>query len=244
MDQDVALGEADYEDLAEHYVKLEKAAVAGDLNAQYLFAEINENWKAGYHNYTKTMHWYKKAALNGHVLAQNRLGYMHRWRVFVDTDFHEAIKWYTMAARQGHVESMNSLGHMYDHAEDFYEPMDYVPAYMWFTIAIEYGSKTAARNRDRITKYMKPAQVRAAQGQTKAWLQQYKTAQATTEPPATQLDYSSNQRHPLLAALRVGGRTQTPFPSKGVHLLYQNDRQAHQRHHSYCEQHVPERGIL
>ncbi len=119
MDQDVALGEADYEDLAEHYVKLEKAAVAGDLNAQYLFAEINENWKAGYHNYTKTMHWYKKAALNGHVLAQNRLGYMHRWRVFVDTDFHEAIKWYTMAARQGHVESMNSLGHMYDHAEDF-----------------------------------------------------------------------------------------------------------------------------
>ncbi len=163
------------------FERLEKAAKAGDLHAQYQFAELNENWKAGYHNYRTTLYWYRKAALGGHVMAQYRLGYMYRRRVSVDKDFDEAVKWYRMAARQGHARSMHSLGHMYDHGEDFGEAQDYVRAYHWFSLAAQFGNKTSARNRTRIAKWMKPAQIARAKQMTERWLRTHGTEQAKVD---------------------------------------------------------------
>jgi uncharacterized protein len=161
------------EERAAIYDALSTAAEAGDPQAQYEFGELNEDWKAAYHDYPTTLKWYKAAALQGHLAAQHRLGYMYRRRVYVDTDFHEAIKWYTMAARQGHAESMSSLGHMYDHAEDFYETQDYVNAYHWFNLAIKLGDKPAVRNQERITKWMTPEQIEQANARTEAWIKKY-----------------------------------------------------------------------
>jgi len=167
------------EERAAIYNAMSKAAKAGDPQAQYEFGALNEDWKAAYHNYPVTLKWYKAAAMQGHIASQHRLGYMYRRRVYVDTDFHEAIKWYTMAARQGHAESMTSLGHMYDHAEDFYEPQDYVNAYHWFNLAIKLGDKPAVRNQERITKWMTPEQIKKANARTDAWVAKYGLKKAT-----------------------------------------------------------------
>ncbi len=153
----------------ERYVRFAQAAATGDPSAQYEFGKMNESGEAGFVDYDTAISWYLKAARQGNVEAQYRLGYMYRRRIGVESNFHEAVKWYRMAARQGHVGSLNSLGVMYDHGEDYGEPQDYVEAYKWFSLAIVQGNATAARNRDRIAKWMTAAQIEQAVAKINTW---------------------------------------------------------------------------
>ncbi len=59
-------------------------------------------------NYTKALAWYQKAAEQGHVKAQVKLGLMYDKGIGVPKDEHQAVKWYLKATEQGH-ESAKSL---------------------------------------------------------------------------------------------------------------------------------------
>ena len=76
--------------------------------------------------------WYRLAAEQGHVDAQNNLGLMYAQGQGVPKNGAEAAKWYRLAAEQGHADAQNNLGLMYANGEGL--PDDYVLAYAGTTL--------------------------------------------------------------------------------------------------------------
>ncbi|AGX86219.1 tetratricopeptide repeat protein [Candidatus Symbiobacter mobilis] len=71
-------------------------AEKGDANAQYFLAEtyfIRQD--------AKVVYWLEKAARQGHVRAQSRLGSLYQQGNFVAADWGKAEAWYRLAAKSG-----------------------------------------------------------------------------------------------------------------------------------------------
>lgn len=62
--------------------------------------------------------WFRKAAKQGHVEAQYRLGVMYRFGWVGKEDYAKAKGWFREAAKQGHVQAQFDLGFMYFEDED------------------------------------------------------------------------------------------------------------------------------
>ena len=82
--------------------------------------------------------WYRKAAEQGSVWGQYKLGWMYYRGEGVAEDYREAVKWYRKAAEQGWPEAQVSLGAMYAKGEGVAE--DYREAVKWHSKAAEQGS--------------------------------------------------------------------------------------------------------
>ncbi len=63
---------------------------------------------------TLALYWYRKAAANGDVEKQKKLGLIYYYGEGVSQDYAEAVKWYRKAAEQGHAEAQYHLGDMYE----------------------------------------------------------------------------------------------------------------------------------
>ena len=63
--------------------------------------------------YTKVFMLFEKAADQGHVDAQYKLGWMYYHGCGVEKDPSQEIKWYEKAAQQGHVNAQYELGRLY-----------------------------------------------------------------------------------------------------------------------------------
>ena len=61
----------------------------------------------------KAVLWYRAAANQEYVKAQNKLGGMYRYGLGVEKDAGEAARWYRLAVEQGDVEAQYQLGLMY-----------------------------------------------------------------------------------------------------------------------------------
>jgi S1-C subfamily serine protease len=93
------------------------AAAKGDASAQCTLGHLFDDGSIGveeeskdhpgvtenYHrkNPIKAMYWYRRAAAQGNVAAQNNLGVMYAKGQGVPQDYVEAYKWYNLAAAQG-----------------------------------------------------------------------------------------------------------------------------------------------
>jgi TPR repeat protein len=88
--------------------------------------------------------WYRKAAEQGHALAQNNLGAMYLQGMGVATDLQEAAKWYRKAADQNLAEAQYNLGLMC--AQGIGMPQDYPEAAAWFREAAEQGFAAAQKD--------------------------------------------------------------------------------------------------
>ena len=66
-------------------------------------------------DYKKAMHWYKLAAKQGYVRAQNNIGCMYRYGKGVEVDYKKVMYWYKLAAKQGYALAQNSIGWLYQH---------------------------------------------------------------------------------------------------------------------------------
>ncbi len=64
-------------------------------------------------NYATALREYRKAAEQGHALAQNNLGLMYDMGQGVEQDYKEAFRWYSMAAKQEYPLAQYNLGIMY-----------------------------------------------------------------------------------------------------------------------------------
>jgi TPR repeat protein len=105
-------------------------------------------------NHAVAAKWYRKAAEQGHAIAQYNLGRMYEkgwhWLVFLDrydykeTDYVEAAKWYRMAAEQGNADAQNRLGLMY--SDGLGVPEDHAEAVKWYRMAAERGDAIAQYN--------------------------------------------------------------------------------------------------
>jgi TPR repeat protein len=62
---------------------------------------------------SETVRLYRKAAEQGHALAQNSLGFMYENGRGVPLDDAEAVAWYRKAAEQGNDRAQHNLGLMY-----------------------------------------------------------------------------------------------------------------------------------
>lgn len=85
-------------------------AEAGDPEAQYNLAVIQDIGRRGAPNHAEAARCYRLAAEQGHVGAQHGLAYLYRVGRGVPRDEAEAVRWYEKAAAQGHAEAQFALG--------------------------------------------------------------------------------------------------------------------------------------
>jgi len=111
----------------------ETSSDCGDAEAQYKRAVSFEEK----HDHRTALKWYRKAARQGHTVAQNNLGVFYNTGVACDADTDKAIKWFKRAAEQGNAAAQLNLGLCYSAAQD------YVAAADWYAMAAEGGDADA-----------------------------------------------------------------------------------------------------
>jgi TPR repeat protein len=110
--------------------------------------------------------WYRKAAEQGCVLAQRRLGAIFANGLGVSQDHIEAAWWYSHAANQGDTPSQDALGWMYLRGQGV--PVNYARAYMWFTLAASRQTESS-RARDALATKMTPQQIAEGARLAREW---------------------------------------------------------------------------
>ena len=99
-------------------------------------------------NYDDATRWYLKAAEQGHMWAQYKLGYIYNYGKGVSKDNGEAIKWYRKAAEQGHAGAQYNLGYiLYTDTYTISNGLlqNYKEAFIWFSKAAKQGHAGAQK---------------------------------------------------------------------------------------------------
>jgi TPR repeat protein len=81
--------------------------------------------------------WFRMAAEQGNMFAQNALGAHYAAGIGVSEDDAEAVQWWLLAAEQGLALAEFNLGLKYDSGEGV--PQDHAEAARWFRLAAEQG---------------------------------------------------------------------------------------------------------
>lgn len=108
--------------------------------AQCALGELYQTGKGVKQDYAQAVHWYSKAAEQGHADAQNNLGVMYQYR----ENNAQAIHWLRKAAEQGHAKAQSRLAWMYYIGQGVKQ--DCVQAVQWYRKAAEQGHAGAQFN--------------------------------------------------------------------------------------------------
>jgi len=100
-------------------------------------------------DYAEAVRWYRKAAEQGHALAQCNLGVMYDKGRGVKQDHAEAVRWYRKAAEKGHAHAQCNLGGMYASGQGVKQ--DHAEAVRWFRKAAEQGLVYAVSALERLS---------------------------------------------------------------------------------------------
>jgi TPR repeat protein len=92
-------------------------------------------------DFGEAVRWYRKAADQGHAIAQINLGSMFKNGQGVKQDFSEAMRWYRKAADQGHVDAQLNLGIMFESGQGVKQ--DFGEAKRWYRKAADRGNSEA-----------------------------------------------------------------------------------------------------
>ncbi len=85
-------------------------ADAGDVKAQFLVGAAYDTGEGAPRNGENAIKYYRMAAEQGHVEAQNSLGSVLQ----AEKRYTEALPWYERAAAQGHALATNNLAYLHD----------------------------------------------------------------------------------------------------------------------------------
>lgn len=107
-----------------------------------------------------------KLAEQGSDSAQYHLGLMYANGKGVAKNNDEALKWYIKSAEHGNKEAQFNLGF------DYMSKQDYVKAYMWWGLAMFFGSKRAESSLNFIEVIMSFEQVEEAKKLIEEWKSQ------------------------------------------------------------------------
>lgn len=122
-------------------VDIRAAAVAGDVEAQFVFGQLFLEGKGVAHDAVEGLHWYALAASAGHALAANMMGRCHELGIGTVADAERAAAWYRRAADAGLDWGMYNLAHL--HATGRGVPVDQVQARDLYRRAAELGHAKA-----------------------------------------------------------------------------------------------------
>ena len=81
-------------------------------------------------------------------------------RAYMSGDYRLALKYIRPLAKQGHSKAQSALAWMYETGRGV--DRDYEKALIWFTVAIEYGSRTAPRNLYTVEKRLNKSELKKA----------------------------------------------------------------------------------
>ena len=88
--------------LREHLDTIRAAAALGNRDAQQLLGDMHMQGQGGVPlDYAEAARWYRKAAEQGSVAAQNNMGVFYVWGYGMPQDNVEAYAWFSIAAEQG-----------------------------------------------------------------------------------------------------------------------------------------------
>ena len=118
------------------------AARTGDIDAQFELARAYDFERPK--DRRRAIHWYTKAAEQGHPRAQNYLGESHRDGWSVPKDKREAVRWFRAAAEGGDIDAMLSLGYALFYGEGVRR--DRRAALKWYRRAARGGNESAMVN--------------------------------------------------------------------------------------------------
>lgn len=121
-----------------------ESAKAGDLNSQWILANLYIQGLLGEKQYDEAVKWLTRAAENGHTAAQRELGKSYLWGRGVKQDSERAFKWFKLAADQYDKDAQFLIGVMFLGAKD--RPADQASAINWFKKAAANGHKIAINN--------------------------------------------------------------------------------------------------
>ena len=123
------------------------AAKNGYVPAQYLISQIYGRLAYTYKqtkNSTLEYKWLKKAAENGHIIAQKWFGSHLYHGHFGVREIDEAVMWLTKAAECGDIEAQRKLGHI------FFDRKNKEKAIEWLTKASENGDEISVKYLEQI----------------------------------------------------------------------------------------------
>ena len=132
----------------------------------------------------EAVNWYRKAAEQGHAIAQWQLGFIYANSEGVLKDAKEAVNWHRKAAEQGIASAQFNLGAMYANGQGV--PKDMVNAYAWLNMAVANCDSNVAEDhsamipntdlvkaRDLVAKEMTPEQIAETRKLLMVWFEKF-----------------------------------------------------------------------
>jgi TPR repeat protein len=101
--------------------------------------------------------WYRKAAEQGHALAQFELALRYDMGHGLLRDYSEALAWYQKAAGQGHARAQLNVGLMYFSGQGV--AADLGQAWLWLSMAERGGAHGAGKYLQAVASRMEPPQL-------------------------------------------------------------------------------------
>ena len=118
-----------------------RAAVNGDVNAQYELGLLFIQGEAVLKDFTRGVEWLKRAAEDDHIGAQLHLAEMYLRGIELQQDKGEAFNWYMRAARRGDAQAQYMVGNLYRAGSGVRE--NFSEARRWYTAAAKQGHAKA-----------------------------------------------------------------------------------------------------
>lgn len=121
---------------------IEKAAEAGDAEAQFKLGALYANGKGVTQDSNLAARWLRKAAKQDWVAAQTLLGWCYAGGNGVSENAAEAVEWYSRAAEAGDTDAMCSLADIYIEGRPAVE-QNVKAALTWYEKAANQGHPKA-----------------------------------------------------------------------------------------------------
>jgi TPR repeat protein len=122
------------QNIAISFLDVCRSANGGDIVAQTVLGVVYDN---GLHHvaqdYKEAEKWYRLAAEQGFVYAQNNLGQLYGQGLGVPQNYTVAVEWYRRAVKQGYANAQYNLGFMYANGHGVKQ--DYTEAAEWYRYA-------------------------------------------------------------------------------------------------------------
>lgn len=147
--------------------RYQKAAAAGDADAQNSLGVMYLNGAGVGKDYAQALSWFQKSATAGNAMAQNTLGWMYLNGVGVDKDYAQALLWFQKSAAAKNALAENNLGWMYQNGVGVEK--DYAQAFSWFQKSA--AAKNALAENNLGWMYQNGAGVEKDYAQALSWFQ-------------------------------------------------------------------------
>ena len=126
--------------------ELSRLADAGDVATEcYIRGWCYANGRGVIQNDEQAVEWYRRAAEQGHAIAQYDLSWMYQHGRGVSQNSSEAAQWCRRAAEQGYADAQNTLGWRYQYVRGV-GAQNYDEAIRWYRRAAEQGHADAQAN--------------------------------------------------------------------------------------------------